>query len=80
MNDAQEMVMKRAAEFRAPLLVMTGSEDPVADPAAGQAFYQRTGAADKTLKSYPNLLHELLREREREAVFSDVMTWIGPRL
>jgi alpha-beta hydrolase superfamily lysophospholipase len=76
MTQAQERVMKEAGRFTKPLLVLTGSADPVADPSAGQEFYERAGSADKTYRSYPNLLHELLREKQRETAFADVRNWI----
>lgn len=75
MLKAQKDVMNRAAEFDAPLLCMTGSADGVADPGAAAEFVSRATSADKTLRVYEHFRHELLREKNRERVYSDVFDW-----
>ncbi|HSU66533.1 MAG TPA: lysophospholipase, partial [Tepidisphaeraceae bacterium] len=59
---AQGEVMKRAGDFRLPLFVLGAGADRVADTSAAEEFVSRAGSADKTFRSYPGLLHELLRE------------------
>lgn len=76
MRREQARVMGRAHEFRHPMLMLIGSRDPVADPAACHAFYERAGSTDKSLKVYPDMVHELLREPERHRVFEDIFRWI----
>ncbi len=76
---AQETVLRRATEFVTPLLVLTGTADVVADPAAGKEFFDAATAKDKTYKSYPGLLHELFHEPERDLVFKDVLGWLSAR-
>jgi alpha-beta hydrolase superfamily lysophospholipase len=76
MRRAQQRVVRGAHEFRLPMLMMIGSRDPVADPAACHAFYERAGSTDKSLKVYPEMVHELLREPERQRVFADIFTWM----
>jgi alpha-beta hydrolase superfamily lysophospholipase len=80
MLEAQDAVFRRAGELNEPLLVMIGDEDPVADPAAAQEFFDRAGSPDKTCIHYPGFLHELLRETERVRVFEDVLAWIRSRV
>jgi alpha-beta hydrolase superfamily lysophospholipase len=76
---AQETVLRRATEFITPLLVLTGTGDAVADPAAGKEFFDAATAKDKTYKSYEGLLHELFHEPERDLVFKDVLGWLAAR-
>jgi alpha-beta hydrolase superfamily lysophospholipase len=76
---AQARVMAGAASFRLPLLVLAAGADPIADPAAAEQFVERVGSADKLLRTYPALLHELLRERGREAIFEETRAWIASR-
>jgi alpha-beta hydrolase superfamily lysophospholipase len=73
---AQERVMKEAARFQLPFLLLFGGADPIADLTAARAFYESAGTTDKTLKVYPGLLHEILRETAREEVFADVLQWL----
>ena len=78
---AQETVLRRASEFVTPLLVMVGSDDPIADPKAGREFFEGATAKDKSFKEYTGYLHELFNEppREREQVFADLIGWLDAR-
>ncbi len=80
MLKAQKEVMGRAAEFDRPLFCMTGSADGVADPSAAVEFVNRATSGDKLLRVYDGFRHELLREKERNRVYSDVLEWIVRRI
>ena len=80
MREAQVQAMERAASFRLPMLVMIGERDRVAHPEACTRFFEAAGSSDKSLKAYPGMVHELLRERERERVYADVFGWINQRI
>ena len=75
----QEAVLRRATEFVAPFLLLTGTADVVADPAAGREFFEHATSKDKQYKEYAGLFHELFHEPEREIVFRDVMGWLDER-
>jgi acylglycerol lipase len=74
---------KRArAEFeklRQPLLILHGTGDRVASPEASRELYERAGAADKTIRLYAGLYHEVLNEPEKEQVLADLIEWIERR-
>ena len=76
---AQRRVIAAAGSFRVPLLCLVGDADDVADPADMRRFVEDAGSEDKTLRSYPGHRHELLRETGREAIFAEVLRWIGAR-
>ncbi|HEX4385160.1 MAG TPA: alpha/beta hydrolase [Myxococcales bacterium] len=76
---AQETVMRRATEFVTPFIVMTGTADGIADPAAAREFYEAATSKDKQIKEYPGLLHEIFHEPERDLVFRDVLAWLDER-
>jgi len=76
---AQAEALRRAAELRVPLLVLMGEADPVADLAAVDEFCRQAGSADKTYHTYPDHLHELLRERGRETIYQHVFDWLRER-
>lgn len=71
---------RRAPEVRLPTLLILGGADPVVDPAAGRAFFEALGAADKTLRLYPEMRHEPLNELGREHVHADLVAWLAERL
>ncbi len=80
MVEGGEMLMARAGEILAPIVMLVGGQDPIVDPAAAREFYDRLGSTDKTLLLYPKMLHEPLNELGREQVLDDLARWIEPRL
>jgi alpha-beta hydrolase superfamily lysophospholipase len=77
---AQAALLPRRKEFRAPLLVLAGGDDRIADPAAGEAFTDMAGSADKEYRLYPGLRHELWNEADRARTVGDAVAWIAARL
>jgi len=76
---AQAEVVDGAPAFRLPFLLLIGEADPVSDPEAARRFFEAAGALDKTHRQLPGLLHELLREAEREAILEEIVDWIRAR-
>ena len=79
MQAAQREVMKRAAEFKLPLLMLVGKSDCIAVAEEEERFFQRAGSGDKKILVYPQMLHEVLREVEREGVFEEILNWMKSR-
>jgi alpha-beta hydrolase superfamily lysophospholipase len=62
-----------------PLLVMVGTGDKLVPPAGSELVYETAASADKTIKRYDGLYHELIHEPEREQVLADLTDWLGAR-
>jgi alpha-beta hydrolase superfamily lysophospholipase len=62
-----------------PTLILYGTADKLCPPAGSQMLSERIGAADKTLKPYPGLYHEIVNEPERDEVLADIRTWLSER-
>ncbi len=75
-----EMLLSRASELRLPLLMLLGERDPVINPSSSREFFERVSSQDKTLLTYPEMLHEPLNEIGREQVLNDIVRWMAPRL
>lgn len=73
-------VNEKLAQITAPLLIVHGSEDKLANPKASQLLYDQASSKDKTLKIYDGLYHEVFNEPEREMVLSDVSAWLDAHL
>ena len=60
---------------------MHGEADGVCPPSGSAAVVEQLGSADKTLVSYPNLLHEVHNEApaSREALFELMGCWMRAR-
>jgi alpha-beta hydrolase superfamily lysophospholipase len=64
---------------RLPLLILHGTADLVTDPNGSRQLYAGAASADKTLRLYPGLYHEVLSEPEREQVLADLLAWLDAR-
>ena len=77
---AQKEAKARAVELVLPCLILHGSADPIAAPEASQRLWSLASSREKTLKTYPGLLHELFNEVGREQVMADLDAWLDARL
>jgi alpha-beta hydrolase superfamily lysophospholipase len=78
--DAGERALDDAGRVRVPLLLMHGQDDPIVAWRVTREFHARPGPAEKTLKVYPGMLHEILNEEGRDTVLRDLAEWIVRRL
>ncbi len=76
---AQEETLARASEVTLPTLFLLGAADEVADPKRGRIVHAALGSADKDLRIYPGLRHEVLNEIERGEVVGDLLAWLEQR-
>jgi acylglycerol lipase len=76
---AMKVVTAEADKITLPLLILHGSEDRLADPDGARMLYETVGAADKTLKIYDGLHHEIYNEPEHALVLDDVQAWLDER-
>lgn len=72
--------LEAAARFHYPLLLLHGSEDRVTSPEATREFFERAGAADKTLSIYPEARHEVHNDLCRDQALGEITAWIEARL
>jgi acylglycerol lipase len=72
---------RRLPEIRQPWLAVHGEADGVCPPSGSAALVAQLGSADKTLVSYPDLLHEVHNEAPaaRQALFELMGRWILAR-
>ncbi|MBN1663811.1 MAG: lysophospholipase [Deltaproteobacteria bacterium] len=70
-------VTAEADKISLPFIVVQGSEDKLVDPGGAQMLYDKASSADKTIKIYDGLYHEVFNEPERDRVLKDVETWLA---
>ncbi len=75
---AIETFEDRMGNLTLPLLGMHGSEDRLAPVEGSRMVNRLAGSADKTLKVYDGLRHEIFNERpaDRERVIGDLLAWL----
>jgi alpha-beta hydrolase superfamily lysophospholipase len=62
-----------------PLLLQVGTGDRLVPPESSELVYGWASSADKTIKRYDGLYHEILNEPEREHVVADTLAWLDER-
>jgi alpha-beta hydrolase superfamily lysophospholipase len=67
-------------QIRVPLLLVHGGADRFAAIVGSERLADRAKARDVTLKVYPQLMHDLLREPEGPQVRADIRQWVEARL
>jgi alpha-beta hydrolase superfamily lysophospholipase len=78
-SDGQD-TLNRAHQLHIPLLVMQGSADKVISPTGSQKLFERAGSADKTLKMYPDLYHEIFNEVSKQQIIAEMIAWLDQRV
>lgn len=64
----------------APVLIVHGKEDRIADPGASATLHRAMAGRDATLELYDDGPHELFNDPLRERVLGDVLGWLERRL
>ncbi|MEP5569204.1 MAG: lysophospholipase [Halioglobus sp.] len=77
---AMNRIQEEAATITLPLMIMHGENDVMTAPSGSRFLYESVGSADKTLKLYPELYHEIFNEPEREQVIADLLAWCDQQL
>src|SRR5512144_2745462 len=73
---AQRDVLRRAPEFRAPLLVLAAGDDRLADVSASRAFVDAAGSKDKRIVVYDGFRHEIFNEVRRSEPIGEAVAWL----
>ncbi|QNO26046.1 lysophospholipase [Sphingopyxis sp. OPL5] len=73
--DAMAAAQAGAPKITLPILLQHGEKDSLASVAGSQYLFDHVGSADKILKIYPGLFHEVYNEPEQGAVLDDLVGW-----
>ena len=71
---------EKAGDFAYPVLMLHGEKDGLVSVADTYRFFNKAASADKQMKIYGNLFHEIFNEYCRDEVIGDVLRWIGERI
>jgi alpha-beta hydrolase superfamily lysophospholipase len=74
--EASDELERREAQLALPLLILHGTGDKIIDPDVSRTLHQRAKAADKDLRLYPGLYHDLFHEPGHDQVVADVLGWV----
>jgi acylglycerol lipase len=77
---AMRRIGAAAPRLSAPVLVMHGTEDRLVPLRFTKPVVERLGSADRTIRQYAGLYHEIFNEPERARVFADLEDWLERQL
>jgi acylglycerol lipase len=58
--------------------VLQGTNDTLVT--GGEMLYEQAASTEKSIKHYQGALHDLLHERVKEEVMSDICQWLEDRM
>ena len=70
----------RLPRLSVPLLLLHGTEDRICAVTGSAMVHDTVSSPDKTLRRYQGLYHEVFNEPEREAILTDLVTWLDQHL
>ena len=71
-----DWAMENMATISIPILCLHGSQDKLADPAGSQFICDHVSSADKTLRIFDGLYHEIFNEYGKEQIYEIVGDWL----
>lgn len=77
---AMRRIDAAAPRLTVPVLAMHGTDDTLVPLRFSEPVYERLGSADRTIRRYAGLYHEIFNEPERARVFADLEDWLERRL
>jgi alpha-beta hydrolase superfamily lysophospholipase len=77
--DAGPLVVGRAAQWKAPTLLMYAGADKLVDPRGSRAFAAAAPAQVVTAHCFEALFHEIFNELDSEPVFEMLRQWLDER-
>jgi acylglycerol lipase len=80
MLKAMQRVSSEAGKITLPILILQGGADWIVDPAGARMLYELVSSADKEIKVYDGLYHEVYNEPEHPQVLRDVELWIAAHM
>ena len=77
LESAFRPLTERARGLRMPVLVQHGTLDELSDPAGTRGLEGTLGSADRTVRWYEGLWHEIYNEPERGRPLADLRGWLA---
>lgn len=75
-----EWIEKNIEKYKYPCLVTHGEKDRIVPKETSIYLYNKISSKDKEIKIYDNLFHEILNEKEKDIILSDMINWVYERI
>lgn len=74
--EASKFVDQNIHQYDLPVLIVHGEKDSIVPVEIGQFFFDSIASVDKEFIVYEGLYHEILNEKSRGLVMSDIIAWL----
>ena len=78
--DVIERIKRRVGEIDLPVLFLHGEKDSVVSADGSRFLFEHVKSSDKTLRIYPQGVHEPHNDVDHEQVMADVEAWLRQHL
>ena len=62
-----------------PVLLLVAGADQICRPRTAEEWFRALASETKTCKVYPQAYHEVLKDRERDEMLDDIVSWLDGR-
>jgi len=80
LGDGIKWFTEKKGEFAYPVLMLHGEKDGLVSVQDTYDFFAAAASADKQMKIYGSLFHEIFNEYAKDEVIGDVIRWIEQRI
>lgn len=77
---ASNYAMENIEMYSYPCLITHGEKDSIVPKEIAEDLYKKISSADKEIKIYEGLYHEILNEKNRDEIISDMVKWMDARI
>lgn len=77
MLQAFEQMPQYAKDIQIPVLIQASGLDAIVNTEATQKFYESLTVSDKKIIVYPNSLHEIFNDLEKQDCFDDLVNFLN---
>jgi len=74
---ADERLKAEMSKIALPIFIIHGTLDKATRPEGSRLFYETVSSTDKTLRLYEGHFHDLLNDKDKEVVMSDILAWLN---
>ncbi|MCB6941449.1 lysophospholipase [Eggerthella lenta] len=75
-HDGHLWLRAQAADFADPVLLLHGGDDGLVSPQDSIDMFREASSADKSLRIYAGLYHEIFNEFKKDRVIRDAIEWL----
>ena len=75
-HDGRLWLRAQAADFADPVLLLHGGDDGLVSPQDSIDMFREASSADKSLRIYAGLYHEIFNEFKKDRVIRDAIEWL----